>query len=74
MYNSGGAVEECVVSDEKLKIKARGGGVFGAYSSIKPSCFKIDMKEEEFTYNSENGLFTFYLQSEGSFKEIEIAY
>ncbi|KAL8529897.1 hypothetical protein ACS0TY_007095 [Phlomoides rotata] len=73
MYNSGGAVEECIVND-KIRIKARGSGLFGAYSNIKPSYCKIDKQDEEFTYNSENGLLTINLQSESSFKEIEFVY
>ncbi|XP_047980015.1 probable galactinol--sucrose galactosyltransferase 2 [Salvia hispanica] len=76
MYNSGGAIEECaVVGDgERIMIKARGCGLFGGYCSIKPSSCKVNKKDEEFTYNSENGLFTVYLHSDGSFKEIEIVF
>ncbi|KAH6819970.1 hypothetical protein C2S53_018129 [Perilla frutescens var. hirtella] len=77
MYNSGGAVEECsVVDDDKIRIKARGAGLFGVYSSMKPSSCKVDKKDEEFTYSSEIGILTVFLQSDdsSSFKEIEIAY
>ncbi|GFZ11983.1 chloroplast RNA-binding protein 31B [Actinidia rufa] len=53
MYNSGGAVEalNCAVDVQgcSIKIKARGGGRFGAYSSAKPSCCKVDMKEVDQT-------------------------
>ncbi|PIN27053.1 Galactinol--sucrose galactosyltransferase [Handroanthus impetiginosus] len=73
MYNSGGAVEDCKFEDV-ITIKARGSGVFGAYSSKKPSCCKIDKKDEEFTYSSENGLLTVNLQSDSNFKEIQIVY
>ncbi|KAK6153257.1 hypothetical protein DH2020_012896 [Rehmannia glutinosa] len=51
MYNSGGAVEEYILKDT-ITIKARGCGLFGAYSSVKPSCCKVDKKDEEFTYCS----------------------
>ncbi|GFZ07858.1 seed imbibition 1 [Actinidia rufa] len=78
MYNSGGAVEalNCVVDVKgcSIKIKARGGGRFGAYSSAKPSCCKVDKKEEEFIYNAEDGLLTMELEGECSFKEIEVVY
>ncbi|KAI3464163.1 hypothetical protein Pfo_020826 [Paulownia fortunei] len=73
MYNSGGAVEECIFKDT-ITIKARGSGLFGAFSSIKPSSCKVDKKDEDFTYNSENGLLTINLKSDSSFKEIEIVY
>ncbi|GFP88425.1 probable galactinol--sucrose galactosyltransferase 2 [Phtheirospermum japonicum] len=73
MYNSGGAVEDCTFEDV-IRIKARGSGLFGAYSSKKPSCCKVDKKDEEFSYSPENGLFTVNLNSDTSFKEIEIVY
>ncbi|KAL8041854.1 hypothetical protein ABFX02_09G011200 [Erythranthe guttata] len=75
MYNSGGAVEDCTYEDV-IKIKARGCGVFGAYSSEKPSCCKVDNKEEDFTYSCEDGLLTFNLRNDESrsFTEIEIVY
>ncbi|KAL3824908.1 hypothetical protein ACJIZ3_020937 [Penstemon smallii] len=74
MYNSGGAVEECSFKDTSVTIKARGTGLFGAYSSKKPSFCKVENKDEDFTYNSENGQLTIYLQGESSFKEIKISY
>ncbi|KAL0277984.1 UNVERIFIED_CONTAM: putative galactinol--sucrose galactosyltransferase 2 [Sesamum radiatum] len=74
MYNSGGAVEECSFKDSVVRIKARGWGVFGAYSSVKPSSCKVDSKDEDFSYRSEDGLVTVNLQSESSFKEIDIAF
>lgn len=74
MYNSGGAVEECSFKDSVVRMKARGWGLFGAYSSVKPSSCKVDSKDEDFSYRSEDGLVTVNLQSESSFKEIEIAF
>lgn len=73
MYNSGGAVEDCTFGDT-ITIKARGSGLFGAYSSKKPRFCKVDKKDEEFTYSLENGLLTVNLQSDSSFKEIQIVY
>ncbi|KAL7115385.1 hypothetical protein ACP275_04G181600 [Erythranthe tilingii] len=73
MYNSGGAVVECIYNDT-ITIKAKGAGLFGAYSSVKPISCKVDDKNEDFTYSSENGLLAIYLQTEGSFKDIEIVY
>ncbi|KAL0364503.1 UNVERIFIED_CONTAM: putative galactinol--sucrose galactosyltransferase 2 [Sesamum angustifolium] len=74
MYNSGGAVEECSFKDGVVRMKARGWGLFGAYSSVKPSSCKVDSKDEDFSYRSEDGLVTVNLQGESSFKEIEIAF
>ncbi|KAL2243896.1 UNVERIFIED_CONTAM: putative galactinol--sucrose galactosyltransferase 2 [Sesamum indicum] len=73
MYNSGGAIEDCTFEDT-ITVKARGSGLFGAFSSKKPRCCKVDKIDEDFTYNSENGLLTVNLQSESSFKEIEFVY
>lgn len=66
-------MEECAFKDT-VTIKARGTGLFGAYSSTKPSSCKVDNKDEDFTYSSENGLFTVNLQGESSFKEIEMVF
>ncbi|KAL0356338.1 UNVERIFIED_CONTAM: putative galactinol--sucrose galactosyltransferase 2 [Sesamum radiatum] len=73
MYNSGGAIEDCTFEDS-IRIKARGSGLFGAFSSKNQRCCKVDKKDEDFTYSSENGLLTVNLQSESSFKEIEFVY
>ncbi|GFP99042.1 probable galactinol--sucrose galactosyltransferase 2 [Phtheirospermum japonicum] len=73
MYNSGGAVEECVFNNT-IKIKARGCGLFGAYSTIEPSSCMVDNKYEDFTYDSEHELLTINLQSDSRFTEIEIIY
>ncbi|KAL0285799.1 UNVERIFIED_CONTAM: putative galactinol--sucrose galactosyltransferase 2 [Sesamum calycinum] len=69
MYNSGGAVEECSFKDGVVRMKARGWGLFGAYSSVKPISCKVDSKDEDFSYRSEDGLVTVNLQSESSFKD-----
>ncbi|KZV41917.1 hypothetical protein F511_11339 [Dorcoceras hygrometricum] len=74
MYNSGGAVEDCTFHDASVTIKARGSGLFGAYSSVKPSSCKVNHRNEEFTYNSEDGLLRVNLGTGLNFQEIEISY
>ncbi|XVE56686.1 hypothetical protein DITRI_Ditri04bG0030600 [Diplodiscus trichospermus] len=78
MYNSGGAVEAlgCNLNPSgcTVKIKGRGCGRFGAYSSSKPRSCMVDMKEEEFIYNAENGLLTVDLQGDCSLRSIEFVY
>lgn len=74
MYNSGGAVEDCTFNETTVTIKARGSGLFGAYSSIKPSFCTVNHKNEEFTYRFEDGFLRVNLGSDLSFQEIEILY
>lgn len=78
MYNSGGAIEALSSTSEppgcKIKIKVRGCGRFGAYSNSEPIYCMVDMKEEEFTYNTNDGLLTVTLGGDCSFREIEIVY
>ncbi|KAJ1403274.1 Glycosyl hydrolases 36 [Sesbania bispinosa] len=78
MYNSGGAIEaldstmdvaQCII-----KIKSRGCGRFGAYSNVRPKCCIVDMKEEEFSYNPEDGLLTIELDSGGNSTDIEFIF
>ncbi|XP_027153956.1 probable galactinol--sucrose galactosyltransferase 2 [Coffea eugenioides] len=78
MYNSGGAIEDIMwISKDlsgTLKIRVRGCGRFGAYSSTKPSCCKIDIEEEKFWYNHENGLLIIDLQGGCNLRDLEIEY
>ncbi|KAA8542203.1 hypothetical protein F0562_023355 [Nyssa sinensis] len=80
MYNSGGAIDalSCTMDLQEycsIKIKGRGCGRCGAYSSMKPRCCMVDMKEEEeFIYNAVNGFLTIQLQGDGNLREIEIVY
>ncbi|EXB94449.1 hypothetical protein L484_018950 [Morus notabilis] len=78
MYNSGGAVESlsCSVqiSETTVKIRGKGLGRFGAYSSSKPKWCMVCQKEEEFTYNSEDGLLIVKLEGECGPKDIEFVY
>ena len=78
MYNSGGAVEalDCNMDVAQciIKVKGRGCGRFGAYSNVRPKRCVVDMKEQEFSYNTEDGLLTFKLDGEGNLKDIEFVY
>ncbi|XP_022729354.1 probable galactinol--sucrose galactosyltransferase 2 [Durio zibethinus] len=78
MYNSGGAVEamdgNMSLSGCIIKIRGRGCGRFGAYSSSKPRSCMVDMKEVEFIYNAENGLLTVDLQGDCNLRDIEFVY
>lgn len=78
MYNSGGAVEAMNHtmdhSECRIKIKGKGCGRFGAFSSTKPKCCMVDMKEEEFTYNSQDGLLTIKLDGDCNLRDIEFVY
>ncbi|XP_077210540.1 putative galactinol--sucrose galactosyltransferase 2 [Tasmannia lanceolata] len=82
MYNSGGAIEALnYVNDPSgfiIKIKAKGCGCFGAYSSIKPRHCTVDSKEVEFSYDAKDGFLTFSLspslQSEMKLQEIAFVY
>ncbi|GLU12644.1 hypothetical protein SLE2022_293080 [Rubroshorea leprosula] len=78
MYNSGGAVEavDCIMelTGCTIKIKGRGCGRFGFYSSTKPKCCMVDMKGDEFIYNANDGLLTIELQGECNLHDIEFVY
>lgn len=79
MYNSGGAVEAVestmnVNSECIIKIKARGIGRFGAYSSIRPKRCMVDMKEEEFSYNAKDQMLIMKLEGQGNLRDIEFVY
>lgn len=78
MYNSGGAVESlsCRVelSGCTITIKGRGLGRFGAYSNFKPKLCIVNQTEEEFTYNTDDGLLIVKLQGECGPKDIEFVY
>lgn len=70
MFNSGGAVEECDVvraldaageaeaeaEAAVVRLRARGCGRFGAYSSRRPARCALDAAEVEFSYDADTGL------------------
>lgn len=62
MYNAGGAVEsmKCIDEDSKssIKMKVRGCGRFGAYTSKNPTSCLVNMKQVEHSYESTNCLLT----------------
>ena len=78
MYNSGGVVDTMYwiieLSEGIIKTKGKCCGRFGAYSNIKPQRCMLDMKEEEFTYNAEDGLLTVKLHGECKLRDIEFVY
>ncbi|KAJ9140236.1 hypothetical protein P3X46_030908 [Hevea brasiliensis] len=79
MYNSGGAVEavNCRITDSsecRIKIKGRGCGRFGAYSSTKPKHCMVENREEDFTYSAVDGLLAIKLQGKCNLREIEFVY
>ncbi|KAL5972343.1 flavodoxin-like fold protein [Asimina triloba] len=65
MFNSGGAVKELRHEAERssmVKMKVRGCGVFGAYSSIRPKRITVDEEEAEFTFDERFGLVSLVLR------------
>lgn len=69
MFNSGGAVEECDVvraldaaggeakaAAAVVRLRVRGCGRFGAYSSRRPARCALDAAEVEFSYDADTGL------------------
>ncbi|KAJ6814248.1 stachyose synthase [Iris pallida] len=81
MFNSGGSIEDLktVISTSEctVQIGSRGPGRFGAYSSRRPKCVKVDETEEEFSYDSANGFLIFSLSrdsSKGSSRDIAVIY
>lgn len=81
MYNSGGAIEDLETTNNpsecRIKIRSRGPGRFGAYSSVRPRHLKVDNKEEEFSFELKHGLLIVNLShvlEEGGLRDIEIVY
>lgn len=77
MYNSGGAVEAVDSSDSsgsKIHIKGRGGGVFGAYSNLKPKSCSVNSEDIEFQFREEDNLLTTKIPSKTSSWDITICY
>lgn len=78
MYNSGGAIQDMMwISKDAssiLKIRTRGCGRFGAYSSMKPICCKVEMQDKEFSYNHEDGLLTINIEGDCNLRDLEIEY
>ncbi|KAL0443223.1 UNVERIFIED_CONTAM: putative galactinol--sucrose galactosyltransferase 1 [Sesamum latifolium] len=65
MFNSGGAIKEINYESKKIgnvNLSARGRGIFGAYSSVKPKRIIIETSEEQFGYDKCSGLVTLTLQ------------
>ncbi|PIN23823.1 hypothetical protein CDL12_03445 [Handroanthus impetiginosus] len=65
MFNSGGAIKELNYKAEKpgtVDMKVRGCGMFGAYSSVRPTRIQVDTREVEFEYDEASGFVKFALQ------------
>ncbi|XP_027061639.1 probable galactinol--sucrose galactosyltransferase 1 [Coffea arabica] len=61
MFNSGGAVKEVgyeKVDAGNIRIKTRGCGTFGAYSSVRPKRITVDTEEVQFHFEEASGLVT----------------
>lgn len=62
MYNSGGAIEAVEAigdsSCNKIRIRGRGEGIFGAYMSLKPQFCYVNMEEVQFKFSSEEHFLT----------------
>ncbi|KAJ6980533.1 hypothetical protein D5086_022697 [Populus alba] len=61
MFNSGGAIKELQYDSSTtatVSMKARGCGLFGAYSSAQPKRISVDSKEVEFGFEEGTGLVT----------------
>ncbi|XP_072971058.1 probable galactinol--sucrose galactosyltransferase 2 [Typha angustifolia] len=81
MFNSGGAIDDLSSDFDSsgcmIKIKCRGPGQFGAYSSLSPKHCVVGTKEEEFNYDGNNGFLAFNLShvpAESNFWDIKIMY
>ncbi|KAL7098370.1 hypothetical protein ACP275_09G013200 [Erythranthe tilingii] len=78
MYNSGGAIEGLSFTTEpsgcNIRVKARGCGRFGAYSSKKPIYCTVDEERQAFTYDSDNGFLVIKLEGECKNWDINICY
>ncbi|XP_058723947.1 probable galactinol--sucrose galactosyltransferase 2 isoform X2 [Vicia villosa] len=65
MFNTGGAVEQFEIHKKSVaasvSLKVRGSGRFGVYSSQRPVKCVVGDNENEFKYESESGLTTFYI-------------
>ncbi|XP_042039687.1 probable galactinol--sucrose galactosyltransferase 2 [Salvia splendens] len=62
MYNSGGAIDAVEAINDpsfnKIRIRGRGEGVFGAYMSSEPKVCYVNMEEVHFNFSSEEHFLT----------------
>lgn len=66
MFNSGGAIVSLTYQDNGtnfvIKMKLRGSGLFGVYSSVRrPRNVTVDSEDVEYRYKPDSGLVTFTL-------------
>ena len=62
------------VSQDTITLIGRFCGRFGAYSSTEPSRCVVDIKEEEFTYESGSGLLMVKLENGSISRDIKFVY
>ncbi|KAK8914319.1 putative galactinol--sucrose galactosyltransferase 2 [Platanthera zijinensis] len=78
MYNSGGSVDEIDCSsknsDFSLRIKGKGSGIFGAYSSRRPEICTLNSKQEEFQFSSTENFLTLNIPGGVLLWELEIIF
>ncbi|XP_074577061.1 putative galactinol--sucrose galactosyltransferase 2 [Curcuma longa] len=74
MYNSGGSIKAVDFTNDLsqclIRIKGKGCGSFGAYSSIKPKICTINSTVEEFTFDHSSRMLTLTIPAGGEFWEI----
>ncbi|XP_038712471.1 probable galactinol--sucrose galactosyltransferase 2 isoform X1 [Tripterygium wilfordii] len=78
MYNSGGAVESVDYLTGSfgrgIHIMGRGGGRFGAYSSIKPQSCSVNSKDHGFNFNAEGHLLVVTIPNTTTCWDIHLCY
>lgn len=75
MYNSGGAVDAVdFTSSNTIRIKGRGEGIFGAYSSLRPQSCTINSEDNKFEFKEEDNFLTMRIPARTSSWDIVISY
>lgn len=76
MYNSGGAIEAIIgeSSCNKIRIRGRGEGIFGAYMSLEPQFCYVNMEEVQFKFSSEEHFLTVDVPTGTNSWDIDIHY
>lgn len=62
MFNSGGAIKDIKYDNEAVRLRVRGCGSFGAYSSVRPKRTLVDGEEVGFEHEEASGLVKFALR------------
>ncbi|XP_057795142.1 probable galactinol--sucrose galactosyltransferase 2 isoform X2 [Salvia miltiorrhiza] len=76
MYNSGGAIDAVeAINDsscDKIRIRGRGEGIFGAYMSSEPKVCYVNMEEVQFKFCSEEHFLSVIVPTGANSWEIDI--